>query len=194
MAIVNSDRQIQWDTENFCSNFINEKAMTKKIIETERLYLEELEQRHFNKLFRLLSNQRVQRYFPKTLNKQETQDFLNKIQHHYKTYGHSFWAVIRKTDDEFIGVCGLLNQQIEGVEEIEVAYRLLDDFWGNSYGTEAAKGCLDYAKNQLNATSVISLILAENKQSIRVAEKNGLRFERETLFQGLPHRFYRKEL
>ena len=168
--------------------------MSKKIIETKRLYLEELEQRHFDQLYRLLSNPKVQEYFPKTLDKKETQDFLNKIQQHYKTYGYCFLAVIRKSDNEFIGICGLLRQQINGIEEIEVSYRLLDDFWGNSYGTEAAKGCLDYAKNQLNATSVISLILADNKQSIRVAEKNGLSFEKVTLFQNLPHRVYRKDL
>ena len=31
-------------------------------------------------------------------------------------------------------------------KEIEVGYRINDEFWGKGYGTEAAAGCIDYAK------------------------------------------------
>jgi RimJ/RimL family protein N-acetyltransferase len=50
--------------------------------------------------------------------------------------------------------------------------------WGNGYGTEAAAGCMRYAKDVLHKKSLVSLILAVNRQSIRVAEKNGMIFER----------------
>ena len=87
----------------------------------------------------------------------------------------------RRLDNKFLGICGLFKQNVDNVDEIEVGYRINDEFWGNGYGTEAAKGCIIYAKNILGLSSVISLILKENKQSIRVAEKNGLKLEKETI-------------
>ncbi|MBN1905846.1 MAG: GNAT family N-acetyltransferase [Deltaproteobacteria bacterium] len=52
-------------------------------------------------------------------------------------------------------------------------------------------GCINYAKAKLNLSSVISLIRSVNHQSIRVAEKNGLVFEKEVMFHNMPHNLYR---
>lgn len=133
----------------------------------------------------------MHRHFPKTLNREEAVDFLEKVQARQKEDGVSFWVVIRKDDAKMLGICGLLKQQVDGVVETEVAYRISDEFWGNGYGTEAAAGCMQYAKDMLKCTSVISLILPVNEQSIRVAEKNGLALEKESMFHGLLHRVYR---
>ncbi|MFW5785586.1 MAG: GNAT family N-acetyltransferase, partial [Chitinispirillaceae bacterium] len=89
-------------------------------------------------------------------------------------------------------ICGLLKQIIDGIKEVEVSYRLLDKYWGRGYGTEAALGCMQYARDVLHKSSVISLIREVNKPSIRVAEKNGLTVEKEALFCGLQHLVYRK--
>lgn len=162
-----------------------------KILETERLILETIEQERFEDLAELLANAKVHRFFPKTLNKQESREFLNEIQKRQNQDGLSFWAVIRKNDKRFLGICGLFKQNIDNIDEIEVGYRINDEFWGNGYGTEAAKGCITYAKNILGLSSVISLILKDNKQSIRVAEKNGLILEKETMFHDKIHQVYR---
>jgi ribosomal-protein-alanine N-acetyltransferase len=164
------------------------------ILETERLVLEELDQSRFNELFFLLSNSNVHKYFPKTLNREESVEFLDKIQNRQKEDGVSFWAVIKKYDSKMIGICGLLKQIIDDKKEIEVGYRIDDKYWGNGYGTEAAAGCIKYAKDNLNLKSVISLILSINKQSIRVAEKNGLKLEKESMFHGQIHCVYRINL
>ena len=54
------------------------------------------------------------------------------------------------------------------------------EFWNQGYATEAAAACRDRAFAQ-GLTRVISLIAAENRASIRVAEKIGETFEREVL-------------
>ncbi len=162
-----------------------------KILETKRLILEEIEDDRFDELVNLLANKKVHRFFPKTLNKEESNEFLLKIRKRQKEDGISFWAVIQKYDMRFLGICGLLKQIIDEKEEIEVGYRINDEFWGKGYGTEAAEGCIKYAKDKLRLSSVISLILPENKQSIRVAEKNGLRLEKESMFHGQIHQVYR---
>jgi RimJ/RimL family protein N-acetyltransferase len=168
--------------------------MRKKILDTERLVLEELDQGHFDELAVLLSNVNVHRYFPKTLDIKESIDFLETVQKRQKEDGISFWAVIRKKDHQFLGICGLLKQIIEGIEEIEVGYRIDDKYWGKGYGTEAAAGCLKYAKEVLGLETIISLILPINLQSVRVAEKNGLKLEKEVMFHEQMHRVYRIDL
>lgn len=158
---------------------------------TQRLRLEKIEKSHFNDLFALVSNPKVQRYFPTTLNRNEAREFYEKIQNRYETDGYCFWAVVRQDDNQFIGICGILKQEVDGQIETEIGYRILDEFWGKGYATEAAEGCIKYAKEKLKKISVISLILSVNAPSIKVAEKNGLKFEKESMFHGLPHNVYR---
>jgi [ribosomal protein S5]-alanine N-acetyltransferase len=165
-----------------------------KILETTRLILEEIEDSRFDDLANLLANEKVHRFFPKTLNRKESYDYLEAIRKRQREDGVSFWAVIRKNDREFLGICGLLKQNIDTIDEIEVGYRINDTFWGNGYGTEAAKGCILYAKKTLKLSSVISLILPENMQSIRVAQKNGLTLEKQSIFHGKIHNVYRIHL
>ena len=164
------------------------------ILETERLILEEINIRHYEELLKLLSNEIVHKYFPKALNKAESEDFLKKVQERQKESGLSFWAVRHRENNSFLGICGLLKQTIDGLEEVEVGYRINDTFWGNGFGTEAVAGCLKYAKEVLGLDTIISLILPINKQSIRVAEKNGLNFEKVTIFNDQLHHVYRKRL
>lgn len=55
-------------------------------------------------------------------------------------------------------------------------------------------GCIQYGKKVLNLASIISLIRPVNLPSIRVAEKNGLTLEKETVFQNMRHFVYRINL
>jgi RimJ/RimL family protein N-acetyltransferase len=178
-----------------CLIINKENRPVKKImVETDRLVLEIIDETHMSDLIALLTNQNVHRYFPKTPDEKESYEIYERIQQKYKEDGFSYWAVFRKKDQKFIGICGLLKQIIDNREEVEVGYRLLDIYWGNGYGTEAGRGCMDYAREKLGKGSVISLIRDINKPSIRVAEKNGLVYERDTLFHGLVHGIYRKFL
>ncbi len=165
--------------------------MTETILTTKRLRLEKIGKEHKKGLFRLLSNPKVHKYFPKALDEKESEEFYEKVQTRYETDGYCFWAVIRKSDEAFLGICGLLSQDIDGNKEVEVGYRISDEFWGQGYGPESARGCIEYAKEKLNLESIISLILSVNLQSIRVAEKNGLTFEKEVMFHDRPHNLYR---
>ena len=165
--------------------------MSSTIVTTNRLQLKKIGANHKGDLFRLLSNPIVHKYFPKILDQDELKVFYEKIQARYKADGYCFWAVIRNSDNQFLGICGLLSQIIDGQKEVEVGYRISDEFWGYGYGTEAVNGCIGYSREKLKLTSIISLIRSVNLPSIRVAEKNGLTLEKETIFQDMPHLLYR---
>jgi len=78
----------------------------------------------------------------------------------------------------FIGRSGLLPWTIEGQNEIEVAYSLAQDFWGQGLATEAAQGIVQYGFEKLNLSRLICLIDPANVASQRVAEKIGMTLER----------------
>lgn len=103
-------------------------------------------------------------------------------------------AVIEKDSGKFIGVAGLIYRNEMGVEnELEVTYSLLPDFHGRGYGTEAAKGFMNFAFNNVGLQTVISIIHQENSASINIAEKNGLSpdFQIDD-YMGMPVIIYRK--
>jgi RimJ/RimL family protein N-acetyltransferase len=77
------------------------------------------------------------------------------------------------------------------VREVEVAYALGREAWGRGYGTEAARATRDWAFTNLEVDYVISLIIPENENSIRVAGKNGMTFWKEGHFRTIPVHVYR---
>ena len=115
---------------------------------------------------------------------------LRRCLEEYASVGHAFWAVILRDSGEFAGVCGLLDQEIEGRREPEVGYHLIEDYHGRGLATEAARGVMDYAFGDLGLARIVSFIEPDNRASARVAEKNGLVFERDALFREIPVRIF----
>lgn len=92
-------------------------------------------------------------------------------------FGHQ--ALIEKKTNSFIGVCGLLTQEIEDKFEIEVGYHVFKKYWGQGYAPEAAKLFISYAFDNNLTNSVISVIDISNIKSQKVAEKNGMTREKQ---------------
>jgi ribosomal-protein-alanine N-acetyltransferase len=88
------------------------------------------------------------------------------------------WGTIHKETGQFIGRSGLLPWTIDGKHEVEVAYLLGKQYWGQGLGTEVAQAILDYGFNNLHLSRLICLIDAENLASKKVAEKIGMKFEK----------------
>lgn len=108
----------------------------------------------------------------------------------YERIGHAFLATVLRDSGEFAGICGLLAQVLEGQPESEVGYHLIEDFRGRGIASEAARSVMEYAFHVVGVHRIVSLIEPSNLASIRVAEKNGLRYERDALFRNLPVRVF----
>lgn len=153
-----------------------------KILETDRLLLRRLELGDLDDLHQLYSDPVGRRYFPEgTLTLAETREELEWFLHGHPRHPElGLWATILKENGRFIGRCGLLPWTIDGVDEVEVAYALSREFWGRGLATEAARGIVAYAWQQLGLTRLVCLIDPENSASIHVAGKIGMRFEKES--------------
>lgn len=157
------------------------------IFETARLKFRYLEPSDLEDLFRLYSDPVIRRYFPDGVRTEdETREELEYFLHgHPKDPRLGLWATIEKTTGLFVGRCGLLQWEIDGAVEIEIAYMIAKERWGEEFGSEAANGLVDYAFRSLGLPKVIALIDPEHEASIRTAKSAGLEFERATVMDGL---------
>ena len=101
-------------------------------------------------------------------------------------------ALLLRDTGEFIGMCGLLVQVINGNNLIEVGYHLLPRFWGKGYATEAARAFRDYAFMEDTVPFVVSVIHPGNLPSQKVAGRNGMQLaEGNVVFRGHEYDMYR---
>ncbi len=101
---------------------------------------------------------------------------------HYQKYTFGRWAVIRKSDSEFLGWCGLKFSP--ELDEVDIGFRFHKRFWNQGYATEAARECIDYGFRKFNIKLIVGRAMKENLSSIRVLEKSGLTFEKYFNFDG----------
>jgi ribosomal-protein-alanine N-acetyltransferase len=113
------------------------------------------------------------------------------LEDYYRKWGFGLWAVVYKADRRVIGYCGLTRfDDIDGQPEIEIGYRLARRFWGRGLATEAVGAVRDYALGVLVLPRLVSVIDPRNVASIRVAEKNGLRYEKDVIFRESVRKLY----
>lgn len=94
----------------------------------------------------------------------------------YEKFGFGLWLVERLADDAPIGLCGLLQRDY--FEHPDIGYALLDRHNGNGYGFEAAAATLAWGWNVRGMTHIVASTAPDNRDSIRLLEKLGFRFER----------------
>lgn len=153
------------------------------ILETERLYLREMNQSDFEDLAEILQNSRVMYAYEHDFSDNDVQEWLDRQITRYKKYGFGLWAVILKNTDEMIGQAGLTMQPYKDTEVLEIGYLLKERFWHYGYASEAANGCKKYAFEQLNRDKVYSIIKSDNYSSMKVAKSMGMKKEDEFMTQ-----------
>lgn len=151
------------------------------IITTERLELREMVPDDLDDLHAVLSDPVSMRHYPKPFDLEMTKAWIEWCLHNYAEHGLGLWAVIHKREGRCIGDCGLTFQLVDGVQELEIGYHILRQYQGLGMATEAACACRDYVFNRLGKTRVISWMPPDHTASRRVAEKVGMRFEKETV-------------
>jgi RimJ/RimL family protein N-acetyltransferase len=142
---------------------------------TERLCLRRYNTGEGAKVHRLFGDALVMRYYDGVYDRDKSQRVLDATLGAYRAHGYSMLAVERRSDGEFLGQVGLLHwADVDGRADVEVAYMLLPEHWGQGYATEAARACRDWAFENLGVDRVVSFIDVENEPSIDVAKRNAM--------------------
>jgi ribosomal-protein-alanine N-acetyltransferase len=165
------------------------------IIETERLVIRPLELVDAPQLQEVLGDPEVMRFsITGVCTLDGTRQFIERAISSYEETELGRWAVVERISSAVIGFCGLSPQTVEGVEHIEIGYRLARRFWGKGLATEAASRVLAFGFEQLALEAVIAIIEPANVASVRVAEKIGLSNVAEARYHDFDVRIYRKTL
>jgi RimJ/RimL family protein N-acetyltransferase len=162
------------------------------VIETERLLLRDLEPTDEDALSAIFADPEVMRFIGRggVLSRDVAKRMIEREREHYAARGWGQWATVEGDGDRFIGVCGLiLWPDIDGREELEVAYLLAREAWGFGYATEAATAIRDVGVSI--RPDLVSLIYPDNVASINVATKIGMSYEKDVEFEGHQLQLYR---
>lgn len=144
------------------------------VLESERLTLRRLQPKDTAAMFRCMSHPEVRAYteinpgkllFPGRLYRyfEESYRFLRDLH----------FAVIRKEDGDWIGLCSLQYWDVEG-QKARLGYLISPAHWNQGYATEAAARLLDFAFDTLGLASVEARCSPDNPASERVLRKCGL--------------------
>ncbi|WP_409526050.1 GNAT family N-acetyltransferase [Nitrincola sp. MINF-07-Sa-05] len=162
------------------------------VTETARVQVREFTVSDAATLSEILSDPLVMKFSSKgPLSERETLEFIEWCISSYQEHGFGQWAVIEKKSGALIGCCGLSQTAIDGVEEVEIGYRLLQNRWGLGFATEVASEVLDYGFDSCNIKSIVGIVSPRHTASIQVLEKIGFRSFFETLYSGWDVRVYR---
>ncbi len=157
-------------------------------VRTERLVLRPFVMEDLDALAEVLSDPEVMRYVGKGEARgrtfAESERTLRTILDEYERWGHGLLAATTPKENAGrpIGWCGLIRWNLDGVEEVEVAYLLGRPYWGKGYATEAATAIRDLGLGPRGRRRLVSLIYPDNRASVRVAEKVGMSYERDAEF------------
>lgn len=102
-----------------------------------------------------------------------------------RTFGFSSWAVVERNSGQIVGDAGFGVFAPTG--DVELGYTLSRRFHRLGYATEAARACLDAGLQHLNVPRIVAAVDAENRASLRVAERIGMQRCDEVVAHGRPH-------
>ncbi|WP_431122862.1 GNAT family N-acetyltransferase [Flagellimonas flava] len=100
-------------------------------------------------------------------------------------------ALELKSTGQLVGICGLLVQTVDGIEELEIGYSVLPEFWLQGFAFEAAEKCKQYAFQHQLTNTLISIIHVDNIPSQKVALKNGMVLDKTTTYKDNPVHIFR---
>ena len=151
----------------------------KRILETDRLFLREMNMDDFDALYQVLADSEIMQHYPYTFDEKRVRDWIERNMNRYVKDGFGLWAVCLKDTGEMIGDCGLTLQNIEGEMLPEIGYHIRRDKQHKGYAKEAAKGVLEWAKENTDYSALYSYCKYTNLPSIKTAEAIGMKFDRE---------------
>lgn len=160
------------------------------ILTTPRLILRQMTEADAPNIFQLNSDPEVTKYVheaPTTTHEHALKIITDIIIPQYKN-GLGRWAMIQKSDNSFIGWCGVKYRADD--DEYDLGYRIMRSAWGKGYATEAAGHCLAYGLDVLNLKLIQARAHFENLASLNVLQKIGMKYVRDEEQDGVTVRVF----
>jgi RimJ/RimL family protein N-acetyltransferase len=149
------------------------------VIETERLRLEEFTPADAEFVLRLLNEPSFLRYIGDR-GVRTVEDARKYIADGpvagYERHGHGLLRVVRRSDGETVGMCGVLKR--DALPDPDIGFSFLPEHWSQGYALEAAGAVMRHARATLGLGRIVAITTRDNDASIRLLGKLGFRFDR----------------
>lgn len=116
-------------------------------------------------------------FFPSCLTREQSMDFLLRMQSMYEKKAYCYFAVDLLSKKEIIGFIGLCEQiyESEFTPCVDIGWRISPLHWNNGYATEGAIRCLQYAFETLILAELYAIAPKVNLKSERIMKKIGMK-------------------
>lgn len=148
-------------------------------IETERLFLREMDESDFEALYAVLADSDIMQHYLYTFDEGRVRGWIQRNKERYRIFGFGLWAVCLKESGEMIGDCGLSMQMIGGQIKPEIGYHIRGDMQRRGYAREAAAAVRDWTFRHTPFGVVYSYMKQSNLPSARTAQAYGCRLVEE---------------
>ncbi|MFT0211666.1 GNAT family N-acetyltransferase [Pseudomonas sp. F1_0610] len=150
--------------------------MKTQQITTSNLLLRQWQDSDYDAFARLNADANNMRFFPAPLAREESDHLANRCRDLINQRGWGFWAVEEVLSGQFIGCVGLHapDYQLPVSPCVEVGWRLLPEFQGKGYATEAAQAALGFGFNELHLDEIIAFTTLTNLPSQAVMRRLGM--------------------
>ncbi len=153
--------------------------MAPIILETERLILRQLTLEDADFMLELMNEPGFIK-FVADRGLRTTADAANylreKILPSYAQFGFGFYRLELRESGTPIGICGLIKR--ETLDSVDLGYSVIERFSGKGYAFEAATAVMDYGLTGLGLPEIVGVTAPDNRVSIRLLEKLGLKYQR----------------
>ncbi len=152
------------------------------LCETERLIIRHWSPKDLAPFQALVADPEVMKYIGdgSVLSPEKASDYIQNCISNIQKIGWARFAVELKSEHSLIGFCGFAHYN----GELDFGWRYAKKHWGKGYATEAAKAVLELGVKRFQFPRIVCFAFTENKASIRIMEKIGLRFEEFAEFNG----------
>lgn len=118
----------------------------------------------------------VMRYFPATLDADQSDALAGRIRDTLAAQDFGFWAVEAPGIAAFIGFTGLSVPRFSAhfTPSVEIGWRLAAAHWGKGYASEAATASLRHAFETLRLGEVVAFTARPNHRSSDVMRRIGM--------------------
>ncbi|QDZ97877.1 N-acetyltransferase [Lysinibacillus fusiformis] len=94
----------------------------------------------------------------------------------YEQFGFCLYVVEKTEDQTLIGICGFVKR--DNLEDVDIGFAFLPDYWGKGYAYEAASAVLAYGLDTLGFNRIVAITTQNNHASAKLLERIGLQFEK----------------
>ncbi len=92
----------------------------------------------------------------------------------YARDGHGLFRVLRRTDGETVGMCGVLKR--DALPDPDIGFSFLPEFWSQGYAFEAADAAMRHARS-IGVVRILAITTKDNGPSMRLLGKLGFRLD-----------------